>query len=128
TFAAKVDYPTGKGPSSVVMADLNGDGKTDLAVANQSSSSVSVLINNGAGAFIAKLDHATNPLPGSLVAADLNGDGKPDLALLDGTLSSAAVGVLINNGDGTFAAEVDYPAGWAPTSLTVADLNGDGKP
>ena len=36
--------------------------------------------------------------------------------------------VLLNNGDGTFAAKVDYPAGTGPLAVAAADLNGDGKP
>ena len=36
--------------------------------------------------------------------------------------------VLLNNGDGTFAARLDYPAGSTPYSIAVADLNGDGRP
>jgi hypothetical protein len=42
SFAPKVDYPTGDGPDSVAAADLNGDGKPDLAVANKDSDTVSV--------------------------------------------------------------------------------------
>jgi hypothetical protein len=38
------------------------------------------------------------------------------------------VGVLLNKGDGTFAAEHDYQTGLSPVSVTVADLNGDGRP
>jgi hypothetical protein len=45
TFAAKVAYPTGMGPNSVVAADLNGDGKPDLAVADYWGDGVSVALN-----------------------------------------------------------------------------------
>ncbi len=46
TFAPKVDYPAGYGPSSVTAADLNGDGRIDLAVANYNSNTVSALLTS----------------------------------------------------------------------------------
>ena len=45
TYAAKVDYATGGLPYSVTSADVNGDAKLDLIVANEDSDTVSVLIN-----------------------------------------------------------------------------------
>ena len=53
TFAPKVDYPTGGGPYSVATGDFNGDGKPDLAVANENlySNTVSVLLNTGVVPF-----------------------------------------------------------------------------
>jgi len=135
TFAANVDYPTGNVPTSVAAADLNGDGKPDLVVSNLGDSTVSVFSNNGDGTFAAKVDVPAGPPPAfdgmgpqAVVAVDLNGDGKPDLAVASS--SSSAVNVLLNNGDGTFAPEVDYltDVGSTPLSIFAADLNGDGKP
>ncbi len=51
TFAAAINSAAGKGPSGIAAADLNGDGKPDLAVTSNSSSSVGVLLNLGNGAF-----------------------------------------------------------------------------
>ena len=71
---------------------------------------------------------------GSIAVADLNGDGKPDIvseqSTTDGTIQ---VGVLLNNGDGTFQTAVTYGAGGSSsglvyTSVVVADVNGEGKP
>ncbi|MFT3769070.1 MAG: VCBS repeat-containing protein [Minicystis sp.] len=131
TFAAQVDYPTAanNSPSTVAIADLNGDGKPDLAVANAvTPCSVSVLLNKGDGTFAPEVHYPTGDPPTGLgiwvAAADLNGDGKPDLAVASGL----GVDVLLNEGDGTFAPKVEHPTGTGPTSVAVADLNGDGKP
>src|SRR5437867_3249942 len=59
-FAAPfLSFDTGDGPASVAIGDLNGDGKPDLAVANHSSLTVSVLLGNGNGSFGAKTDFGT---------------------------------------------------------------------
>ena len=46
SFIARRDFATGPSPTSVAVGDFNGDGVQDLAVANQLSNDVSVLINN----------------------------------------------------------------------------------
>ena len=84
------------------MADLNGDGKADLAVA--SGTGVSVLLNNGNGTFGAPASYGSGTNPSSVAAGDLNGDGKIDLAVGSGDRAS----VLLNLGNGTFAAAVNY--------------------
>jgi hypothetical protein len=66
----------------------------------------------------------------SVAVADLNGDSKPDLVVATECANSACVGVLLGNGDGTFQTAVTYESGGdsEPPSVTVADVNGDGKP
>ncbi len=124
-FAAQVAYATGSNPSSVTSADVNGDGKADLLVANYYSNTVSVLTNQGDGRFNAKVDVATGVNPTSVTSADVNGDGKADLLVANS--SSNTVSVLTNQGDGRFNAKVDYATGRYPYSVTSADVNGDGK-
>ncbi len=135
SFAAKEDFATGSNPSSVTGADLNGDGKLDLMVANQGSHTVSVLLNTtapGAAApsFAAKEDFATGFFPQSVTVGELNGDGKLDLVVAN--YNSDTVSVLLNTtapGAATpsFAAKEDFATGSNPSSVTVGDLNGDGK-
>jgi len=110
----------------VAIGDLNGDGKPDLAVANESGGSVSVLLGNGDGTFGAKSDYGAGSLPSSVAIGDLNGDGKPDLAVANE--SDGTVSVLLGNGNGTFGAKSDYATGRNPYSVAIGDLNGDGKP
>jgi Ca2+-binding RTX toxin-like protein len=128
TFAAKVDYATGDGPFSVTSADVDGDGDADMLVANEVSDTVSVLKNNVDGTFAAKVDYATGYTPCSMTSADVDGDvdGDGDADMMVANVDSDTVSVLKNNGDGTFAAKVDYATGDGPWSVTSADVDGDG--
>ena len=112
----------GYSPQTVAVADVNGDGKPDLLVAN--SESVGVLLGNGDGTFQTAV---TYPAGGWYLAiADVNGDGKLDLQV---TNVESSVGVLLGNGDGTFQPVVYYASGGVQCmGLAVADVNGDGRP
>jgi hypothetical protein len=68
-----------------------------------------------------------NPF-GRPVLADVNGDGKPDLLIATATQTGNIVELRLGNGDGTFGADQTIPTVLRPYSVTVADLNGDGKP
>jgi hypothetical protein len=83
TFKPVVNYPVGSGPAGIAIADFNGDGKPDIAVANTGSANVSVLYGKGNGTFkpARDLPFASGSLPISVAAADFNGDGAPDLAV-----------------------------------------------
>ncbi len=125
SFGEQMDFKAGQDPFSVAVADLNGDGMLDLAVADESVDQVSVLIGNGQGMFGKPVMYATGTLPFSIVAADFNGDGKMDLATANE--NSNDVTVLLGLGDGIFGAPRSIPADQAPQYLLAADLNGDGR-
>ena len=100
SFAAPVSFTTGSSPHGVAIGDLDGDGKPDLATANETGASVSVLRNTttpgsiNSGSFAAKIDFATASNPVGIAIGDLDGDGRPDLAT--GLWASSAVSVLRN--------------------------------
>ncbi len=134
TFQAGADYAAGDFPSSVVVADFNGDGVQDLAVASSASGStlVSVLLGNGDGTFQAAKNSGEGPPnpAGSfnsyqfLGVGDFNGDGKLDLA----AIIIDDISVLQGNGDGTFGpAAIFFGAGSLPRSFAAGDFNGDGR-
>jgi hypothetical protein len=125
-FESQSTYDAGTNPRSVTSADFNNDGHPDMAVANQSSNTVSVLLGNGNGTFATQVTYATGSQPWSVTSADFNNDGHPDMAVANG--SSITVSVFINNGNGTFAAQVTYATGTNPRSVTSADFNNDGYP
>ena len=81
TFQNQVRYAVGTDPTAVVAGDFNGDGRTDLAVANAGSGDVSVLLGNGDGTFQNQVRYAVGYRPSALVAGDFNGDGRTDLAV-----------------------------------------------
>lgn len=135
-LGSRADYPAGANPGSIIITEINGDGKPDLAIAsfnsrNQSDESkVHILLNKGNGTFEAKGEYTIEAEPSSITAADFNGDGYIDLAVANNGVDNpnlSVVSVLLNKGDGTFAAKVDYRTSPFPTSLTAADFNGDGK-
>jgi hypothetical protein len=128
-FKGPSTFATHLAPISIAVADFNGDGNLDIAVANRSSNDISVLLGKGNGTFATEVKYSAGtggPDPDSIVAADVNGDGKPDLIVAD--LGTKSISVFINTGTGTFNPAVIYKVGNSPTAVAVADLNGNGSP
>jgi gliding motility-associated-like protein len=134
-FAAKTDYsmPSGSSPESVVISDLDGDLKPDIAVANNNTpGTISILKNNSSSgnmSFLARQDFPTGLNPFSICAGDINGDGKPDIAVVNQVDNT--VSVLVNSssaGHVNFYSRIDYPTGNYPRSALIDDIDGSGKP
>lgn len=120
------EYTTGyHGAASVLTADVNGDRRLDLVVANSGSNTVSVLLGNGDGTFQPPVGYGVGSGPYSVAIGDFNGDGRLDLVVANN--GSNDVSVLLGNGDGTFQGAVNYPGGSGPWSVAVGDFNGDGR-
>src|SRR5579871_855043 len=77
-FGAQVTFGVGSQPRSVATADVNGDGKLDLLVANGAAGNVGVLPGNGNGGFGAESTFAVGTTPFSVAVGDFNRDGKLD--------------------------------------------------
>jgi hypothetical protein len=118
--------PVGKVPAGVAIGDINGDGKPDLAVANDLSNTVSILLGNGDGSYQPAKTISVGNNPQHPVLADVNNDGKADLIV--GNLGDQTIEVLIGNGDGTFQRPTVYPLGGLPNAIVIGDFTGDGIP
>jgi hypothetical protein len=124
TFDAAGHVGVGFHPASVAAGDLNLDGKLDLAVANNGSNTISVLLGNGDGSFASVTPVFANNAPRAIAIADVNADGKPDVVTAN---LSQSVTVLAGLGTGRFAAPVNSFAGNVPFSIAIADLNNDDR-
>jgi uncharacterized protein (DUF2141 family) len=124
-----LQHDVGREPVSIASGDFNGDGHADLVVANTESDDVSVLLGDGHGAFQSHVDLATGANPVSVAVGDFNGDGHLDIVTANaGTAGGlGSVSVLLGNGAGGFAIHVDFVAGISPSSIALADFNGDGR-
>lgn len=113
--AGAVYNPTGSNdwaasPTSLVVQDVNGDGKLDIVALTQYNG-VYIFIGNGDGTFQTPANYSTyyqGDSAGGVAVADVNDDGHPDLAVTIGN----GMEILLNNGKGTFAAPVYYANGY----------------
>jgi hypothetical protein len=118
---------------SLAVADFNGDGIPDIAVVNEYSTTLTILLGNGDGTFTTAAALTAPGNPKEIVAGDFNRDGQVDLAVASEIFSGTqeapgTISVFLGNGDGTFTATATSPQmGRAPESLLMADFNGDGK-
>jgi len=126
SFGTASTFGVGANPWPVVVADLNNDGKLDIATANFGASDLSVLLGNGAGSFGTANNFATGTRPYAIAVRDFSGDGIVDLATAN--YSSYDLSVLLGTGGGNFGPPTALTAGGRPNSVVFGDFNGDGKP
>jgi hypothetical protein len=130
TFGTAQTFDVGMDPTSVAVADLNGDGIPDLVVTNQGGNTISVLLGNGAGTFATAQTLTVGTAPTAVAAADLDGDGKPDLVVAnsgDGTVSVLRNTTTRGAATFSFVLAQQPNVGPDPIAVAVADINNDGK-
>jgi hypothetical protein len=119
-------FPVAQGPTAIVSADFNRDGRPDLAVANENG--VSVLLGKPDGSFATKVDYSFSTFaPTGLTVGDVNGDGKIDLIAV--TPTEPTVWIMLGNGNGTFQAptSISLPDVINTAGVVAGDFNKDGK-
>lgn len=143
SFRTAIYYDAGAPNTySLAVADFNGDGKIDIAVADCSPFTgaacglFGVMLGKGDGTFKPVSIYDSGGVGAWwVVTGDLNGDGKPDLVI--GNLcpstdcspsTDGVVTVLLGKGDGTFELPVGYDSGGRTLVPTIADVNNDGIP
>ncbi|HEY0462450.1 MAG TPA: VCBS repeat-containing protein [Pyrinomonadaceae bacterium] len=118
-------FMTGLSPTNVAVADYNNDNKADLAVANQVTNDVSVLLGNGDGTFGGQSLFSAGSGPYGIVAGKFNADNNWDLAVTNS--GSNNVSILLGNGSGGFSAAANFFVGASPLGAATGDFNNDGK-
>ncbi len=135
SFAAKDEILVNENSQDVSVGDVNGDGITDVVIADANPVGALVMLNTttigAATTSYAPLGlFASGNGPSSILISDLNGDGTSDLAIAS---SSATVGVLLGTTPAgaltpSFVPRIEFSTGASPTSIAIGDFNGDGKP
>jgi hypothetical protein len=138
TFREQSPISLDEGPSEILLADLYGNGKLDLAIGDfgyeNSQGQVEVMEGLGDGTFSQNPVYLTaGYFPAWLAAADMNSDGRQDLVV--GNSYSNSVSVMLNQGGGQFAAAApdnfatpELLDGIGQGPMSIGDFNGDGRP
>jgi Flp pilus assembly secretin CpaC len=126
-----IELPAGSGPSALVAADFNGDTFLDLAVADQTSDKISILLGNGDGTFQPEthVDLPAGSGPVAVLSGKFNSKSSTDnidLAVLNQTANN--VTILLGDGKGKFTIKSTVATGRKPVAMVSGDFNGDGIP
>jgi len=129
TFQSPLTIWAGEGPEFGAVADFNGDGIPDLAVADFGTNSVGVLIGNGDGTFQSLVSYPVGTNPKGVAVGDFNGDGIPDLVVSN--YGSGTLSILLGSATtrGTFGTastlSVAGSSSSDPLNVVVANFWGD---
>src|SRR2546429_8215717 len=120
-FTAPRAFDAGANCFSVAVGDFNGDGASDLAVADIDSDKISILLSKADGTFQPAANYAAGMAPVSVAVGDFNGDGKLDLVVANDEVWDVSslsytngISVVLGNGDGRFQHAISFGAGTSP--------------
>ncbi len=135
SFGSTTTWPTPFSAMDAVPADLNGDGRLDLAVPMFGASGVAVLLAAPAGGFLPASLYTAGGVATALAAGDLDGDGDADLAAA--RFDKTTANLLWNDGSGLFpiGSATSLASNLSPTTsfssvagIAIADVTGDLRP
>lgn len=122
------DNPVERDPLAIFTGDFDGDQFLDLAVVNNATNSISILINRFfmlGGSFDVRDAIPAGNGPVSVTGADFDGDGALDLAVCN--FDDNTISLLRNDGTGAFVVNQTIPTAEHPTYLEANDYNNDGQ-
>jgi Bacterial type II and III secretion system protein/Putative Ig domain len=144
TVFPETSFTVGKNPVALVAGDFNADGLLDLAVANRKDNTISVLRNQDSGNFVAEVNSpfslpVTALGPAALAEGILrnkstsgtNASPTPDVVVANAESNNVTVLLSSLDSSGNLllkeATGSPYTAGNSPSSIVLADFNGDGN-
>ena len=139
SFATNFDLSAGSYTTGLAISDIDGDGKPDIVVTNETSNTVSIFRNNSipgtlvAGSFDTRVDLSANTYPTGLAVGDIDGDSKPDIVTTNYGSGTNSISIFRNIGTSgsistsSFYTRLDISCGTGPNYVSLADVDGDGK-
>ncbi len=140
-FAPAMSVPTGLEPSALTIADFDDAPGLEIAVANRGSGTITIIGDNtlfGIGGIV-DIDLGEGAVPDDIDSGDIDNDKDIDVVASDqqptqgptGNTSGSVVVIRRDSASGVgpgagFASPVSIPAGDAPGSLALTDMDGDG--
>lgn len=124
-FSPGIRYGGEATPQGIAVADINGDDKPDVIVANYGGPWLSVFTNRGNGNLVLSTNIHV-PSPTSIAVSDVNGDGRMDL--ICGNAGTDSVTIFTNRGNVGFVLAATLAVGHFPYALIAVDVNNDSKP
>ncbi|MBL0164791.1 MAG: VCBS repeat-containing protein [Xanthomonadales bacterium] len=134
-FLAESRFASNQMPFSMVGADLNSDGKTDLAVVNATSNTFSVLTNTSIPGtpgiqFTSPMAFATGAYPTSIATCNFAGSERLDVVVANRDENTVSIYINVTSLGAlipAFSQKSSSDVGTGPAVVAASDINGDGK-
>jgi FG-GAP-like repeat len=124
-FVPPITYTVGNYPFGVVAGDFTGDGQQDIAVTNELDNSISILLNNGNGAFTVQSPIPDGNNPVGIATGNFGGLGHQDLAVAN--IGNNRVSVYLNDGIGNFVLQTSVAVGNNPIGVVTGSFTSNGR-